>query len=174
MFSKIHKRMKSKKGFTLIELLVVIIIIAILAAIAIPTFLGQRQKAQDAAAKSLVRNAMTAAESAYVDNRTYNVSQTALGAIEPSIAWNVVDANMVTASGTLALSSASSTANNSVDYWGGAAAPGATPATTSVFSISSTSASNNIFGVYTDKASAAPTGGTVFVKKLGTAVTTGW
>ena len=48
MFTKIHKRMKGEKGFTLIELLVVIIIIAILAAIAIPTFLGQRQKAQDA------------------------------------------------------------------------------------------------------------------------------
>jgi type IV pilus assembly protein PilA len=47
MFTKIHKRMKSEKGFTLIELLVVIIIIAILAAIAIPTFLGQRQKAHD-------------------------------------------------------------------------------------------------------------------------------
>ena len=71
MFTKIQKRMKGDKGFTLIELLVVIIIIAILAAIAIPTFLGQRQKAQDAAAKSLVRNAMTAIESAYVDLRTF-------------------------------------------------------------------------------------------------------
>ncbi len=69
MFRLIRKRMKGEKGFTLIELLVVIIIIAILAAIAIPTFLGQRQKAQDAAAKSIVRNAMTAIETDYVDNR---------------------------------------------------------------------------------------------------------
>ncbi len=74
MFTKIQKRMKGEKGFTLIELLVVIIIIAILAAIAIPTFLGQRSKAQDASAKSLVRNAMTAIESAYVDTRTYAVA----------------------------------------------------------------------------------------------------
>ncbi len=71
MLSRLRKRMKGEKGFTLIELLVVIIIIAILAAIAIPTFLGQRQKAQDAAAKSLVRNAMTAIESSYVDAKTY-------------------------------------------------------------------------------------------------------
>ena len=71
MFRTIHKRMKGEKGFTLIELLVVIIIIAILAAIAIPTFLGQRQKAQDAAAKSLVRNAMMAVESAYTDTRDF-------------------------------------------------------------------------------------------------------
>jgi len=93
MFSLIHKRMKGEKGFTLIELLVVIIIIAILAAIAIPTFLGQRQKAQDAAAKSLVRNAMTAVESAYVDTRSFLlVDAVMLTAIEPSIVF-IIAAN---------------------------------------------------------------------------------
>ena len=92
MFSKIQKRMKGEKGFTLIELLVVIIIIAILAAIAIPTFLGQRQKAQDAAAKSLVRNAMTAIESTYVDTRSDSPTATTRHGrraliIEPSITF---------------------------------------------------------------------------------------
>ncbi len=89
MFSKIHKRMKGEKGFTLIELLVVIIIIAILAAIAIPTFLGQRQKAQDAAAKSLVRNAMTALNPPMPTHVTSGyVTAAMLTDIEPSIMFS--------------------------------------------------------------------------------------
>ncbi len=58
-------------GFTLIELLVVIIIIGILAAIAIPMYLNQRQKGWEAAAKSDLRNAAVAQESYFTDNATY-------------------------------------------------------------------------------------------------------
>src|SRR5665213_2569849 len=69
MLARIRKAMDEREeGFTLIELLVVIIIIGILAAIAIPVFLNQRQKGYDAQAKSDARNAATAEETYLTDN----------------------------------------------------------------------------------------------------------
>ena len=86
----IRARRDEEAGFTLIELMVVVLIIAILIAIAIPTFLGTRSRANDRAAQSSLRNALTAAKTSFTDTSDYSGATGAnLATIEPSLTFTV-------------------------------------------------------------------------------------
>jgi type IV pilus assembly protein PilA len=113
----LRRRVQDEKGFTLIELLVVILIIGILAAIAIPSFINQRSKAQDASTKSMAKTAQTAMETYATDHSGdyTGADGAALATIEPTIPTNTSTNNYVTVDGTPDSTSYSVTAHNTQD-----------------------------------------------------------
>jgi type IV pilus assembly protein PilA len=92
MLKLIRERIQDDKGFTLIELMVVVLIIAILIAIAIPTYLGLRQRAQDRAAQAELRDGLTAAKAYFTDDETFTGFDAEAANIEPSLTWNTAAA----------------------------------------------------------------------------------
>ena len=123
---------KDEEGFTLIELMVVVLIIAILIAIAIPTFLGAQNRARDRGAQSDLRNGITAAKTIATD--------------DAGLMTNVTVSNLTAAEGALTFAATGTTTAIGV-----VKSSGDTPAGSTAVLLYKQSASDTWFGIAADK-----------------------
>jgi type IV pilus assembly protein PilA len=142
MLSTIKQRLErdDEQGFTLIELMVVVLIIAILLAIAIPTFLGARNTANARAAQSNLRNALTAEQTYFTNNdQAFGYTATALDSIEPNLNWET-------------------SAPKAADPANSVAVGDDTAANTSVVFLVALGKDNNCYAIYQDNAGSVSNG----------------
>jgi len=85
---RMRERLNTEEGFTLIELMVVVLIIAVLVAIAIPSFLGFRNRAQDRSAQADIRNTLLGEKAVWTDAGAFTVTEAELKAFEPTLVIN--------------------------------------------------------------------------------------
>lgn len=135
----------------MIELLVVITVIAVLAAIAVPTYVGQRERAADTAAYSLVRNALTVVQSALVETGSYaEITADMLNANESSVTFVQSDIDLVsTAPPRISEEVTADAVQNQVAFY---------PESKTVMDIATRSASGNLFGIQVNTVDLTRTG----------------